>query len=301
MADLIAIISKGIFEQQARKGKGLLGPGEVLALDRYDSKNKALAPLAQGGRLVLVTVRPPNERLWLVAILEGLAQDTTGWRASAPNHVPITDVSPLRKTLRLATGKGLSQDKGALGMSLQTPRALAPEDMIDLLAALVPPDDGLATLPATVSVALRALAADLAKDPENEALRERVARGLVTEGAAASAAKLLARHKHLNAHEESARGATSLPCLCKKCLPAAPAEVSAGALSFGRDFVLRSGRVLHFWAPKEVLALGGEAHRSVRAALGRQLAALARARKLKARAGAEARSLERQKKRSRAR
>ena len=301
MADLIAIISKGIFEQQARKGKGLLGPGEVLALDRYDSKNKALAPLAQGGRLVLVTVRPPNERLWLVAILEGLAQDTTGWRASAPNHVPITDVSPLRKTLRLATGKGLSQDKGALGMSLQTPRALAPEDMIDLLAALVPPDDGLATLPATVSATLRALAADLAKDPENEALRERVARGLVTEGAAASAAKLLARHKHLNAHEPREPGVTSLPCLCKKCFGAAPAEVSAGGMTFGRDFVLKSGRALHFWAPATVLELGGEMLRSVRAALGRQLAALAKARKVRARQKAEERTLARRKKGTRSR
>src|SRR5690349_2663211 len=99
MPDIVAIISKGIFEQQAKKGGKLLGPGAVLPLDRYDSKNKALAPLAQGGRLVLVTVRPPNERLWLVAVLERLAQDDVGWRAASPNRVAITDITRLRKTL----------------------------------------------------------------------------------------------------------------------------------------------------------------------------------------------------------
>jgi hypothetical protein len=301
MPDIVAIISKGIFEQQAKKGGKLLGPGAVLSLDRYDSKNKALAALAQGGRLVLVTVRPPNERLWLVAVLERLAQDASGWRAAAPNRAPITDISPLRKTLRLASGKGLSQDKGALGMSLQTPRALAPEDMIDLLAALTGPDDGLATLPQGLSPTLRALASDLAKTPDNESLRERVARGLASEGAATNAAKLLARHKHLNAHEPREPGVTSLPCLCKKCFGAAPLEVSAGGITFGRDFVLKSGRVLHFWAPVTVLELGGEMLRSVRAALGRQLAALAKARKVRARKRAEERTLARQKKGTRSR
>ena len=301
MPDIVAIISKGIFEQQAKKGGKLLGPGAVLSLDRYDSKNKALAPLAQGGRLVLVTVRPPNERLWLVAILERLAQDDGGWRAASPNRAPITDVTPLRKTLRLASGKGLSQDKGTLGMSLQTPRALAPEDMVDLLAALSGPDDGLAKLPAGLTAALRALAAELAKTPENEALRERVARGLLAEGAASNAARVLAAHKHLNAHEARAPGVTSLPCLCKKCLGSAPPEVSAGGMTFGRDFVLRGGRVLHFWAPKPVLELGGEVFRSVRAALGRQLAALAKARKVRARERAASRALDRQKKGTRSR
>ena len=39
-------------------------------MDRYVSANKGLEPLADGGRLYLVTVRPPNEALWLVAVLE---------------------------------------------------------------------------------------------------------------------------------------------------------------------------------------------------------------------------------------
>lgn len=282
MPDILAIISKAIFEQQARAGGKVQGPGAVVPLDRYTSKNKALAPLGQGGRLVLFTVRPPNERLWLVAILEDLAFDGTAWRARAPNTTPITDVTRLRKTIKLATGKGLSREKGTLGMSLQTPRALAPEDMEALLAAASgePAEDVLKLLPATATPPLRALAEALAKAPGDEPLRERVARGLASEGAAAAARGVLSPLHHLNAHEAGA----TLPCLCKACFGAAPAEVSAIGMTFGRDFVVKGGRVLHFWAPKEVLALGGEALSSVRSALSRQLAALTKARKQRARA-----------------
>jgi hypothetical protein len=299
MPDILAIISKAIFEQQAQKGGKLLGPGAVLPLDRYTSKNKALAPLGQGGRLVLVTVRPPNERLWLVAILEDPVFQGDAWVAPSPNRVPITDISKLRKTIKLVTGKGLSQDKGALGMSLQTPRALAPDDMAALLAAAsgAPAEDVLALLPQTATPQLRSLAEALAKSPDDEALRERVARGLVGEGAGASASTLLSSLKHLNEHEKGAE----LPCLCKKCIGAAPAEVTAIGMTFGRDFVVKSGRVLHFWAPKEVLALGGDMHKSVRAALSRQLGALAKARKVRARLAAEERRLARERKKKRGR
>jgi hypothetical protein len=297
MPDLLAIISKPIFEQQATKGGKLLGPGSVLPLDRYTSKNKALAPLGQGGKLVLVTVRPPNERLWLVAILEDPVFQGDAWVSPAPNKVPISDVSNLRKTIKLATGKGVSQDKGALGMSLQTPRGLAPEDMTAFLAASAgaAPPDVLALLPAAATPALRSLAEALAKAPDDEALRERVARGLVGEGAGKGAVEVLSPLRHFNAHEPGAE----LPCLCKKCFGAAPAEVAAIGMTFGRDFVVKKGRVLHFWAPKEVLALGDVAT-SVRAALSRQIAALAKARKQRARAAAEERRLAREKGRKRA-
>jgi len=287
MPDLIAIIAKGVFEQDARKNGKLLGLGDVLALDRYNSKNKALAPLAQGGRLVLVTVRPPNERLWLVAILDNPTFGADMWRAKAPNSAPITDISKLRKTIKTASGKGLSQDKGALGMSLQTPRALAPEDMEAILAALEGPVDGLAKivaeLPASVSPATRELLAQLVKDPEEELLRERAAHRLEAEGAGASAKALLASFKHLNEHEKKVDPKKGdLPCLCKKCIGAAPAELDVLGLSFGRDYVCSAGRILHFWAPKDVLADASDTRTSVRMALVRQLRALAKARKQRA-------------------
>jgi len=126
----MALVSKGIFEQQARRpDKTLAGPGDVLALDRYVSKSKHLARLAEGGALFLVTVRPPDEALWLVAILEAPTHDGEAWIASAPNTTPITDVSASLDALRFTTGKGIQAAPGRLGMSLQTPRALAPEDV----------------------------------------------------------------------------------------------------------------------------------------------------------------------------
>jgi len=67
MADIMAIVSKAIFEKAAGKAPKV---GTALRMDRYVSANKALEPLAQGGKLYLVTVRPPDEALWLVAILE---------------------------------------------------------------------------------------------------------------------------------------------------------------------------------------------------------------------------------------
>jgi len=102
-------------------------------MDRYVSANKGLASLAAGGALILVTVRPP-ERLWLVAILEAPAFEETMWRAS-PSDVPITDVTDLLPRLRLASGAGIQAPEGKLGMSLQTPRVLADEDVALLRAA----------------------------------------------------------------------------------------------------------------------------------------------------------------------
>ncbi|NMO14711.1 hypothetical protein HPC49_33235 [Pyxidicoccus fallax] len=130
MPDMLAIISKAVFEKEA-PGKQ---PGDVLPMDRYRSNSKYLEPLAQGGRLFLVTVRPPNEALWLVAVLEGLKSDEEGWRARS-NRVPITDLTALIPQIRFESGKGIQAAKGALGMSLQTPRALSAADAELMLQA----------------------------------------------------------------------------------------------------------------------------------------------------------------------
>jgi hypothetical protein len=130
MPDMLAIISKAVFEKDASG----LKPGDVLPLDRYRSNSKHLEPLASGGRLFLVTVRPPNEALWLVAVLEGLKSGTEGWHAR-PNRVPITDITALIPQIRFESGKGIQAAKGALGVSLQTPRALAPTDVALMLQA----------------------------------------------------------------------------------------------------------------------------------------------------------------------
>src|SRR5262249_2798202 len=113
MSSILAIVSKAQFEGLA-KGVGL---GARLSLDRYHSTHKALEPLAEGGALFLVPVRPPDERLWLVAIFEAPSRERDGWRAAAAT-TPITDVTALRGKLRFATGSGIQAKPGALGMSL---------------------------------------------------------------------------------------------------------------------------------------------------------------------------------------
>jgi len=119
MADILAIVSKAVFEKDAGGRK----PGKIWPIDTYASANKALDSLAGGGRLFLVTVRPPADTLWLVAVLESPQRMGKGWKAGR-NRVPITDITSLVPRIRFANGKGISAAAGMLGMSLQTPRAL---------------------------------------------------------------------------------------------------------------------------------------------------------------------------------
>lgn len=119
MADILAIVSKAVFQKEA----GTLKPGKIWPIDTYASTNKALEPLGSGGRLFLVTVRPPSDILWLVAVLENPQMVAKGWK-SGRNRVPITDITALVSRLRFANGKGINAAPGTLGMSLQTPRAL---------------------------------------------------------------------------------------------------------------------------------------------------------------------------------
>lgn len=131
MPDLLAIISKAVFDKQAPKAK----LGQVLPLTSYRSASKHLSRLSEGGRLFLVTVRPPSEALWLVAVLESPTSDGTQWKA-AKNTAPLIDITALREHLRFESGKGIQAAPGALGMSLQTPRALTPHDVERLLSAI---------------------------------------------------------------------------------------------------------------------------------------------------------------------
>jgi uncharacterized protein (TIGR02996 family) len=125
VAELMAIVSKAVFEKAAGKSPAV---GTRLKMDRYVSANKNLEPLAQKGRLFLVTVRPPNEALWLVAVLEAPKFDGEQW-VSKPSTTPITDITSLRKKLKFESGTGITAAPGALGMSLQTPRKLTREDV----------------------------------------------------------------------------------------------------------------------------------------------------------------------------
>lgn len=132
MSDVMAIVSKAVFEKAAGKAPRL---GTQLGLDRYVSANKGLQPLTGGGKLFLVTVRPPNEALWLVAVLDNPTFTGAEWVATACT-TPLTDISGLRGQLKFESGKGLPTTTGTLGMSLQTPRVLIAADVGLLVGAL---------------------------------------------------------------------------------------------------------------------------------------------------------------------
>lgn len=131
MASVLAIVSKAVFEKMIDK---TVKVGDVVATDRYASNPAAFAQLTKGDAIFLVTVRPPKEALWLVAILEQPKLRGTAWLGKA-NATPIRDITPLIKKLRFSTGKGIAAKPGALGMSLQTPRILTDEDVALLRGA----------------------------------------------------------------------------------------------------------------------------------------------------------------------
>jgi hypothetical protein len=124
MSSVLAIVSKALFEKMVPKDVKL---GAVVDTDAYVSGNKTFDALAKGGAIFLVTVRPPNEKLWLVGILEDPKKKGDTWKAAA-NEAPLTDVTSAIKKLEFTSGTGLKAKKGALGMSLQTPRGLTAAD-----------------------------------------------------------------------------------------------------------------------------------------------------------------------------
>jgi hypothetical protein len=134
VASIFAVVSKKVFETDARiKGK-VVGLGQVWPTAKYASTHAALKPLADGGHIFLVTVRPPDEALWLVAVLLDVKSAKDGWTSSA-NTTPVTNITALKNRIKFANGSGITAAKGKLGMSLQTPRALSDDDTALLLAA----------------------------------------------------------------------------------------------------------------------------------------------------------------------
>ena len=128
MASVLAIVSKSAFEQDCD-----LDIGQLYETSEYLSKNKALAPVADGGSLFLVTARP-DDQLWLVGILERPIFVGDRWTASA-NTVRIVDITERMTDLVFETGTGIKFRPGSLGMSLQAPRRLTDADVALLRAA----------------------------------------------------------------------------------------------------------------------------------------------------------------------
>ncbi|MDX9723289.1 MAG: hypothetical protein RBU37_21230, partial [Myxococcota bacterium] len=126
MSSILALVSKKAFDSVRVNGRSLQ-LGELWPVDQYLSKTPALRTLEAGGALFLVTVRPPDERLWLLAILQDPRFDGSKWTC-AQNTTPVREISHLVPKFRFANGTGLNPAPGKLGMSLQTPRVLSAED-----------------------------------------------------------------------------------------------------------------------------------------------------------------------------
>jgi uncharacterized protein (TIGR02996 family) len=125
MPTIAVIVSKAQFEPELKKRS--LGLGTVWPVDRYTSQHPSLEALREeGSQLMLFTVRPPNEQLWLVGVLDQPVPQRGAWVA-ATNQRPIEDLSELRPRISFANGATLSSKPGVLGMALQTPRALSAE------------------------------------------------------------------------------------------------------------------------------------------------------------------------------
>ncbi len=212
MPDMLAIVSKGVFEKDAGKAK----LGRVLPFAGYASASKHLAKLDTTSRLFLVTVRPPKEALWLVAVLENLVFDGQKWTAT-PNSTRLTDVTLIKDQLQFDSGKGIVAKPGALGMSLQTPRVLTAAD---------------------AKLLLDAAAAGQTRTPAP-------------------------RPVNLTRHEER----SPLPCLCKRCFPAAPPRLEFQGSEFVRTNVEARSRVLWFWIPATLGDDLAQVQRAVKARL----------------------------------
>ncbi len=132
MPSVMAIVSKAVFEKEMGKSVKV---GDVVATERYSATPAAFDQLEQGDSIFFVTVRPPDERLWLVGVIDTPKKHGKAW-VGKPNTTPIRDVTSVIKSFEFTSGKGLAPKPGALGMSLQTPRLLTAGDVTLLRGAV---------------------------------------------------------------------------------------------------------------------------------------------------------------------
>lgn len=110
---------------------------------------------------------------------------------------------------------------------------------------------------------IRALLEQLEASPGDALLRRRAAEALDAAGRRDEALPVLAPLVNLTGHDDD----DGLPCLCKRCLPAAGRTAEAGGMQFTRSFAVAGTRVLHFW---QLTELEGE-RAAVRATVARAM------------------------------
>lgn len=121
MASVLALLDEAAFKKHVKKCEA----GAVLPIECYQTRDRSFATdLSFGGALYLVVGGEQASELWLVAVLE--APETSGIKAgdkrkpgwyATENTTPVTDLAPLRKTLKI--GRSLES-------AFARPRVLTP-------------------------------------------------------------------------------------------------------------------------------------------------------------------------------
>jgi Flp pilus assembly protein TadD len=115
---------------------------------------------------------------------------------------------------------------------------------------------------------ISAMLGKLQSSPDDHALRARAANALDAEGRGDEALALLATLVNVTGHDDDA----GLPCLCKRCLPQAPASAESSGMAFQRTFAVARDRVLHFWMLAELAHDRAQLRGAVASALAIRLA-----------------------------
>ena len=115
-----------------------------------------------------------------------------------------------------------------------------------------------------------ALLDQLEASPGDAELRRRTAEALDAAGRHEEALPVLAPLVNLTGHDDD----VGLPCLCKRCLPAAGWTAEAAGMTFTRSFAVSGTRVLHFWQLTELEGRRAAVRASVAEAIRARAAAM---------------------------
>lgn len=114
---------------------------------------------------------------------------------------------------------------------------------------------------------ISSLLVKLQANPEDLETRRRAAEALDAAGKRTDALTVLAPLINVTGHDED----TGLPCLCKRCLPAAGDAAESEGMAFSRSFAVAAQRVLHFWMLAELEHERAAVRESVATALAERL------------------------------
>jgi hypothetical protein len=108
----------------------------------------------------------------------------------------------------------------------------------------------------------------LQADPDDLDMRRRAAEALDVAGKRDDALTVLRPLINLTGHDED----TGLPCLCKRCLAAAPNTAESEGMQFLPSFAVVGKRVLHFWMLADQASDRAAVRASVTESLAKRLA-----------------------------